>query len=134
MQSEQDLVHRAQQSDNEAYAQLYENNFDRIYQYIVLKIGNKAALQRFLTVNGELFVAPRLFCPRTPTSKSGLRFHFCQIVLLSGIRRIGFRPCQPPLYQLGIDHNIINPDIPQQSPVFIRLGDISLQANLFTLH
>ncbi len=42
MQAEKDLVHRAQQGDNRAYAQLYENNFDRIYRYIVLKIGNKA--------------------------------------------------------------------------------------------
>ena len=41
MQDEQGLVHRAQQGDKEAFAQLYEGNFDKIYRYVVLKIGNK---------------------------------------------------------------------------------------------
>jgi len=42
VQSEQELIYRAQRGDNEAFAQLYENNFDRIYRYIALKIGNRA--------------------------------------------------------------------------------------------
>ena len=41
MQNEESLVRRAQQRDQEAFAQLYEENFDKIYRYIVLKIGNK---------------------------------------------------------------------------------------------
>ncbi len=41
MQDEQSLVRRAQQQDSEAFAQLYENYFDKIYRYVVLKIGNK---------------------------------------------------------------------------------------------
>ena len=41
MQDEQNLVHRAQQGDKEAFAQLYEDNFDKIYRYVVLRIGNK---------------------------------------------------------------------------------------------
>ena len=41
MQDEESLVRRAQQRDQEAFAQLYEENFDKIYRYIVLRIGNK---------------------------------------------------------------------------------------------
>jgi len=41
VQDEESLVRRAQQRDQEAFAQLYEENFDKIYRYIVLKIGNK---------------------------------------------------------------------------------------------
>ena len=41
MQDEQSLVHRAQQGDNEAFAQLYESHFDKIYRYVALRIGNK---------------------------------------------------------------------------------------------
>ena len=41
MQDEESLVRRAQQRDTEAFAQLYETNFDKIYRYVVLKIGNK---------------------------------------------------------------------------------------------
>lgn len=42
MQDEQSLVYRAQQQDREAFAQLYEVNFNRIYRYIVIRIGNNA--------------------------------------------------------------------------------------------
>jgi RNA polymerase sigma-70 factor (ECF subfamily) len=41
VQEEQGLVNRAQQGDKEAFAQLYENHFDKIYRYVALKIGNK---------------------------------------------------------------------------------------------
>ena len=41
MQDEESLVRRAQQRDQEAFAQLYEANFDKIYRYVVLRIGNK---------------------------------------------------------------------------------------------
>jgi len=41
VQDEQDLVHRAQQGDKEAFAQLYEDHFDKIYRYVALRIGNK---------------------------------------------------------------------------------------------
>ena len=41
MQDEESLVRRAQQRETEAFAQLYENYFDRIYRYVVLKIGNR---------------------------------------------------------------------------------------------
>ncbi|HEX78804.1 MAG TPA: sigma-70 family RNA polymerase sigma factor [Dehalococcoidia bacterium] len=42
MQDEQNLVERAQKYDQEAFAQLYEQHFDKIYRYIALKIGNRA--------------------------------------------------------------------------------------------
>ncbi len=41
MQDEEDLVRRAQQHDQTALTQIYEENFDRIYRYIVLKIGER---------------------------------------------------------------------------------------------
>ena len=41
MQDEESLIHRAQQRDPVALTQLYEENFDRIYRYIVLKIGDR---------------------------------------------------------------------------------------------
>ena len=41
MQDEESLVRRAQQRDQMALTQLYEENFDKIYRYIVLKIGDR---------------------------------------------------------------------------------------------
>jgi len=42
VQDEESLVRRAQQRDQEAFAQLYEGHFDKIYRYVVLRIGNEA--------------------------------------------------------------------------------------------
>ena len=42
MQEEQNLIQRARQGDQDAFAQLYENHFDKIYRYVILKIGNMA--------------------------------------------------------------------------------------------
>jgi RNA polymerase sigma-70 factor (ECF subfamily) len=41
VQDEQSLVRRAQGQDREAFAELYEAYFDKIYRYIALKIGDK---------------------------------------------------------------------------------------------
>lgn len=41
MQSEENLVRRAQNNDQEAFAQLYEEYFDKIYRYLALRIGNE---------------------------------------------------------------------------------------------
>ncbi len=41
MQNEETLVRRAQQNDQVALTQIYEDNFDRIYRYIVIKIGDR---------------------------------------------------------------------------------------------
>jgi RNA polymerase sigma-70 factor (ECF subfamily) len=41
VRDEQSLARRVQQGDNEAFAQLYEEHFDKIYRYVVLRIGNK---------------------------------------------------------------------------------------------
>ena len=40
MQDEESLIRQAQHRNPEAFAQLYEENFDKIYRYITLKIGN----------------------------------------------------------------------------------------------
>lgn len=42
MQDEKNLVHKARQGDKEAFTELYEIHFDKIYRYMVMKIGNKA--------------------------------------------------------------------------------------------
>ena len=41
MQDEESLIRRAQQRDPVALTQIYEDNFDKIYRYIVLKIGER---------------------------------------------------------------------------------------------
>ncbi len=40
MQDEESLVRRAKENDREAFAHLYEEYFDRIYRYLVLKLGD----------------------------------------------------------------------------------------------
>lgn len=39
---EEDLIRRAQRREPEAFAQLYEENFDRIYRYVLLRVRNQA--------------------------------------------------------------------------------------------
>ena len=41
MQNEESLVQRAKQHDQEAFAQLYEEYFDKIYRYLIFKIEDK---------------------------------------------------------------------------------------------
>ncbi len=41
MQNEESLVQRAKQHDQEAFAQLYEEHFDKIYRYLVLRVGDE---------------------------------------------------------------------------------------------
>ncbi len=41
MQDEESLVRRAKQRDQEAFTQLYEQHFDRIYRYVALRIGDR---------------------------------------------------------------------------------------------
>jgi len=38
---EKSLVRRAQEGDQRAFAQLYEENFDRIYRYVAVRIGDR---------------------------------------------------------------------------------------------
>jgi RNA polymerase sigma-70 factor (ECF subfamily) len=41
VQDEESLVRRAKEHDQTALTQIYEENFDKIYRYIVLKIGDR---------------------------------------------------------------------------------------------
>ena len=41
VQDEENLVRRAKERDQEAFAQLYEEYFDKIYRYVALKIGDR---------------------------------------------------------------------------------------------
>jgi RNA polymerase sigma-70 factor (ECF subfamily) len=41
VQGEESLVRRAQNNDQEAFAQLYEEHFDKIYRYLALRVGNE---------------------------------------------------------------------------------------------
>ena len=42
MSEEESLVRRAQQQDQQAFAQLYEEHFDKIYRYVSLRMGDRA--------------------------------------------------------------------------------------------
>jgi RNA polymerase sigma-70 factor (ECF subfamily) len=42
VQNEESLVQRAKRGEAEAFEHLYEANFDRIYRYLVLKVGSRA--------------------------------------------------------------------------------------------
>jgi RNA polymerase sigma-70 factor (ECF subfamily) len=42
VQREEDLVRRAQGREPEAFGQLYEEHFDRIYRYVLLRVRNQA--------------------------------------------------------------------------------------------
>jgi len=41
VQDEESFVRRAQQRDQEAFAQLYEGYFDKIYRYVAIRIGDR---------------------------------------------------------------------------------------------
>ena len=41
MSEEESLVRRAQQQDQQAFAQLYEEHFDKIYRYVALRMGDR---------------------------------------------------------------------------------------------
>lgn len=41
MQNEESLVRQAKEGDKEAFARLYEEHFDKIYRYVVLRIGDR---------------------------------------------------------------------------------------------
>jgi len=41
VQDEENLVRRAQQHEQEAFAQLYEEHFDKIYRYVAVRIGDR---------------------------------------------------------------------------------------------
>jgi len=41
VQDEESIIRRAQQHDQMALTQIYEENFDKIYRYVVLKIGDR---------------------------------------------------------------------------------------------
>ncbi len=41
MQEEEGLIRRIQKGESEAFNQIYESYFDKIYRYIVFKIGNR---------------------------------------------------------------------------------------------
>ena len=53
MSIERDVVSRAIKGDGEAFAQLYEEHFDRIYRYVYLKVGNQAEAE---DLTQEVFV------------------------------------------------------------------------------
>jgi len=50
---EESLVRRAQQNDSDAFARLYEANFDKIYRYVVVRIGDRAEAE---DVTQQVFV------------------------------------------------------------------------------
>jgi RNA polymerase sigma-70 factor (ECF subfamily) len=53
MSIEKDVVSRAAKGESEAFAQLYEEHFDRIYRYIHLRLGNQTEAE---DLTQEVFV------------------------------------------------------------------------------
>ena len=53
MSIEKDVVSRAVKGDGQAFAQLYEEHFDKIYRYIYLRLGNQAEAE---DLTQEVFV------------------------------------------------------------------------------
>ena len=53
MSIEKDVVSRAVNGDGQAFAQLYEENFDKIHRYIFLRLGNQAEAE---DLSQEVFV------------------------------------------------------------------------------
>ena len=53
MSMERDVVSRAVKGDGEAFAQLYEEHFDKIYRYVYLRVGNQAETE---DLTQEVFV------------------------------------------------------------------------------
>lgn len=53
MSIEKDVVSRAVKGDGQAFAQLYEENFDKIYRYVYLRLGNQAEAE---DLSQEVFV------------------------------------------------------------------------------
>jgi RNA polymerase sigma-70 factor (ECF subfamily) len=45
VQDEESLVRRARQGDKEAFAQLYEDHFDRIYRYVAFKVRDRTEVE-----------------------------------------------------------------------------------------
>ena len=41
VQDEKGLIKRAQKNDPEAFAEIYEENFDKVYRYVFLRVGNQ---------------------------------------------------------------------------------------------
>ena len=50
---EKDVVYRAVNGDGEAFAQLYEEHFDKIYRYLYFKLGNQSEVE---DLTQEVFV------------------------------------------------------------------------------
>ena len=95
MQDEQGLVQRAQQEDKEAFARLYEAHFDRIYRYLVLRIGNKAEAE---DMTQQVFVKAFESIPSfrwKGVPLSAWLFRIARNMVIDHVRKIKKRPTVP---------------------------------------
>ncbi len=60
-EADERLLIEAAQKDPARFAELYENNFERVYAYVVRRVGNRAETEDFrrcltwVASNGEVF-------------------------------------------------------------------------------
>ncbi|MFH1169417.1 MAG: sigma-70 family RNA polymerase sigma factor [Chloroflexota bacterium] len=83
MQDEEGLLRRAQQRDEAALTQLYEQNFDRIYRYVAVKIGDRTEAEDItqqVFLNAVKSIASFKFKKGTPFSAWLYRIAHNQIV------------------------------------------------------
>ena len=110
MQDEQDLVHRAQDGDKEAFAGLYETYFDKIYRYVVVRIGNKAEAE---DMTQQVFVKAYKHIPSYKWKGvpfSAWLFRIAHNVVVDFYRRESKRPTVP------LDESlVVGDDNPQQT-------------------
>lgn len=95
VQDEQALVRRAQQGDKEAFADLYESHFDKVYRYLTLKTGSRTEAE---DMTQQVFVKAyrsiRSFKWKGPPFSSWL-FRIAHNVMVDFFRRQAKRPTVP---------------------------------------
>ena len=72
--------------------------------------------------------------PYSFTRSSGFLLQLFEIILVLNVRWIGFSPGESLAYQSGVNKYIINIHIAEQPSIPVRLRDVPLQANTFTLY
>ena len=96
MQDEESLVRRAQKHDQAALTQIYEENFDRIYRYIVLKIGERTEAEDMTQqVFLSAFKSISSFKYRQGTPFSAWLYRIAHNQVVDYIRKKSKRPTVP---------------------------------------
>ena len=116
MQDEKGLVHRARDGDKEAFAELYETYFSKIYRYVVVRIGNRTEAE---DMTQQVFVKAYKHIPSyrwKGVPFSAWLFRIAHNVVVDFYRRESKRPTVP------LDESLIAGDDNPQQAVERRLA------------